>query len=281
MYFQDYMIYKENMALQFQYLLIFFWPFALIILTIFLFIIGFKKEYISAHPIFEFKDLFSEKIKYWSKDKTIHNSIVLLMLHIFSIMFRIFSPLQYLKILFKIQSNKNNPKGDVPAWFTECYILFWIAYELHLFVNSVTTNYKILISIILAYQSVQVIFNALYYSFLRPAFFGNKTVHQIYRNIILLLINYIELIIIFSLIFFINKDVFFKYDAVAQKVDAIYFSIITITTIGYGDITPIHPIGKIAVAFEALFGTILFVIALSRMIGATKPPDEHIQKKEK
>lgn len=48
-------------------------------------------------------------------------------------------------------------------------------------------------------------------------------------------------------------------------VDSIYFSIITITTLGYGDITPLTIIGKITSALEALSGIALIGLFLNAL----------------
>jgi hypothetical protein len=46
-------------------------------------------------------------------------------------------------------------------------------------------------------------------------------------------------------------------------VDALYFTIITLTTIGYGDITPTTMFGRIVVAGEGIAGFVLFAILAS------------------
>jgi Ion channel len=56
-----------------------------------------------------------------------------------------------------------------------------------------------------------------------------------------------------------------KIDASAPQpfVDAFYFTIITLTTVGYGDITPETSWGRIVVAREAVSGFVLFAILAS------------------
>lgn len=44
--------------------------------------------------------------------------------------------------------------------------------------------------------------------------------------------------------------------------DGFYFSVVTITTLGYGDLTPISGFGKMLAAFEALLGVVLIGLFL-------------------
>lgn len=55
----------------------------------------------------------------------------------------------------------------------------------------------------------------------------------------------------------------FGLDGIINCVDSLYFTVITMTTIGYGDITPAKDLGKVIVAVEGLFGFFLFALAAS------------------
>jgi voltage-gated potassium channel len=46
-------------------------------------------------------------------------------------------------------------------------------------------------------------------------------------------------------------------------VDALYFSGVTIATLGYGDITPKNPISKIFCVYEVFSGILIVVIAIA------------------
>jgi hypothetical protein len=45
-----------------------------------------------------------------------------------------------------------------------------------------------------------------------------------------------------------------------------YFSFITLTTLGYGDITPVHPAARMFVSVEALFGQLYPATLLARLV---------------
>jgi voltage-gated potassium channel Kch len=48
--------------------------------------------------------------------------------------------------------------------------------------------------------------------------------------------------------------------------DALYFSLITQTTLGYGDITPISPLARAMTGVEALLGQIFLVVLVARLV---------------
>ena len=54
-----------------------------------------------------------------------------------------------------------------------------------------------------------------------------------------------------------------------------YFSYITLTTTGYGDITPVHPVAKMLTMFEALTGQLFLAITIARLVAlAVMSPKE-------
>lgn len=68
---------------------------------------------------------------------------------------------------------------------------------------------------------------------------------------------YLALIPLFAVLFYFFSESLGLKDSL---VDSLYFSLATITTLGYGDITPTKDIGKIVVCFEPLMG--IFIIGL-------------------
>lgn len=47
----------------------------------------------------------------------------------------------------------------------------------------------------------------------------------------------------------------------------LYFSFVTLTTIGFGDITPVHPLAKSLVMLEGLIGMLFPAIMITRLVG--------------
>ena len=51
----------------------------------------------------------------------------------------------------------------------------------------------------------------------------------------------------------------------------LYFSLITVTTAGYGDITPVTSTAQISAALEAALGTLYLAILIGRIVGQLGP----------
>src|SRR4051812_34258335 len=68
---------------------------------------------------------------------------------------------------------------------------------------------------------------------------------------------------------------FFAQHVVATNVDFLYFSFVTITTVGFGDLTAGTSTGRVVVTFEALIGQIFLVTLVARLVamyGVTRRP---------
>ena len=52
----------------------------------------------------------------------------------------------------------------------------------------------------------------------------------------------------------------------AERPDFVYFSFVTLTTVGYGDVTPVHPLARSLAVAEALTGQLYPAILLARLV---------------
>jgi voltage-gated potassium channel len=71
---------------------------------------------------------------------------------------------------------------------------------------------------------------------------------------------------------------FFAQPGPKTNVDFLYFSFITQTTVGYGDLSPGTDTGRVIVTFEALIGQVFLVTLVARLVSMygrpQRPPDE-------
>ncbi|MEZ2229760.1 MAG: potassium channel family protein [Microcoleus sp.] len=79
-------------------------------------------------------------------------------------------------------------------------------------------------------------------------------------------IIYLLLIPIFALLFCFLPGLEIKYTENSPKIiQSIYFSVVTITTLGYGDITPQNSYAQLLAASEAIFGVVVIGLFLNSL----------------
>ena len=56
--------------------------------------------------------------------------------------------------------------------------------------------------------------------------------------------------------------------------DLLYFSLTTITTLGYGDISPVSAVARIWASFEAATGSLYLAVLIARLVSAWRPAEQ-------
>ena len=140
------------------------------------------------------------------------------------------------------------------------YVLFKVCFPLMILANHWQTNhYVIWIMVYLLLETVLYIPTLIFASdlFSRPRSYK--------RSMLLLFLNYVEVVFSFAALYscgnYLNKPL-------ESGFDAIYFSIITSSSIGYGDFHPVTTFGKILVSLQALL--FLFFVVLFLNFFSTK-----------
>jgi hypothetical protein len=72
--------------------------------------------------------------------------------------------------------------------------------------------------------------------------------------------------VLYQLIGNLHPDDFFVQAGVPTTMDSMYFSFTTLTTLGYGDLTPAGDIGRMLAITEALFGQIYLVTVVALIV---------------
>jgi hypothetical protein len=85
-----------------------------------------------------------------------------------------------------------------------------------------------------------------------------------------LVFSYLEVAIQFGVLFFCFPSGYFKNDF-SSIFEAIYFSVVTITTVGYGDFTPTRWQSQLACTYELAVGFVLIIFALGSYLAASDP----------
>lgn len=94
------------------------------------------------------------------------------------------------------------------------------------------------------------------------------------RRSMYIVMEYIVIILSYSLIYWFLKDGGFSQplgDGLAAFGNAVYFSFVTVTTVGYGDIYPITPFTKALAVSEVVVGMLVILLALGTVLGESEP----------
>lgn len=85
-----------------------------------------------------------------------------------------------------------------------------------------------------------------------------------------LVFSYLEVALQFGVLFFCFPSGFFN-KGFSSIFEAIYFSVVTITTVGYGDFTPTRWQSQLACMYELAVGFVLVIFALGSYLAANDP----------
>lgn len=73
---------------------------------------------------------------------------------------------------------------------------------------------------------------------------------------------------LYDLVLIVDPHAFsFNLDSVHPHANFSYFSLVTLTTLGFGDITPVAPIAQSLTVLEALLGQIYLTVLVARLVG--------------
>lgn len=103
------------------------------------------------------------------------------------------------------------------------------------------------------------------------AFISRFPTHPL-RTVLGTFLTFTYQVIGFAVFFVASENHFHR--KIEGILDAIYFSFVTITTLGYGEIKPITPWGKLLIVFELLAGLYFLVIIISIIASWINEPPE-------
>lgn len=99
---------------------------------------------------------------------------------------------------------------------------------------------------------------------------GKITIHRIVGGVLLYLVLGLTFVALFGFLTIFVSDAFkgleLRQGNFAIAGNLIYFSFVTLTTIGYGDITPLHPYVRGLANFEAVIGQLYPATLLARLV---------------
>ncbi len=145
----------------------------------------------------------------------------------------------------------------------EFFVLFKTCLPLY-FVLSGLYRYKITV-VLSIYLLLETIFYVASLIFVADMFVKPRSYR---RNVLMLFLNYLEISFCFAVIYagfhLVGKQ---SMHAAMTNLDYLYFSVVTSTTIGYGDMVPVTDLGKICVCIQAVM-VVAFIVLFLNFFGS-------------
>ena len=184
----------------------------------------------------------------WNNDHQEDNGIEKIFRLFLSISQLVF-PGVYIKYIF---SRKNYEYQDISMDF---YIILKLVFPIYILKNNLQDqNILIYIMVYVLLETVLYIPTLIFASDMlsRPRSYK--------RSMLLLFLNYLEIVFAFAVLYTLGDNMNKPF---THWFDAIYFSIITANSVGYGDFYPITPFAKVLVSIQAMFFLSFVVLFLN------------------
>ena len=184
----------------------------------------------------------------WNNDHQEDNGIEKIFRLFLSISQLIF-PGVYIKYLF---SRKNYEYQDIAM---DSYIILKLLFPIYILINNLQDqNILIYIMVYLLLETILYIPTLIFASDMlsRPKSYK--------RSMLLLFLNYLEIVFAFAVLYTLGDNMNKPF---LHWFDAVYFSIITANSVGYGDFYPVTPYAKVLVSIQAMFFLSFVVLFLN------------------
>jgi len=184
----------------------------------------------------------------WNNDHQEDNGIEKIFRLFLSISQLIF-PGVYIKYLF---SRKNYEYQDIAM---DSYIILKLLFPIYILKNNLQDqNILIYIMVYLLLETILYIPTLIFASDMlsRPKSYK--------RSMLLLFLNYLEIVFAFAVFYTLGDNMNKPF---THWFDAVYFSIITANSVGYGDFYPVTPYAKVLVSIQAMFFLSFVVLFLN------------------
>jgi len=94
------------------------------------------------------------------------------------------------------------------------------------------------------------------------------------ERLVLLVAAYFEVAAQFGILYFCALPSGYFNSDFRSIIEAVYFSVVTITTVGYGDIHPQNPWAQVACMYELAVGFIVITFAFGSYLATSQMPDQ-------
>ena len=213
------------------------------------------------------KQFFLKLTRFWNEDRSLSITLLLLLLFIF-VLVPSLTPSGNGEILIKITYSIILLTGILSVAKSKKFVtIVSIAAVISLFVNWLT-EVEPTRPVFIIHDLVAIFFNLLFALAILIKTFkaGEITFQRIQGSIVVYLVIGLTFTYAFHAIYLLSGDGSFNNLKGDGLKEFLYFSLTSLTTMGYGDITPVHPIARSFANLEALIGQLYPAILIARLV---------------
>jgi|GEM_PF-3493807 len=170
-----------------------------------------------------------------------------------------------------------------PAYsFIDIYVLLWvIALTIFLcFANQIAETARLIICVVVVYRILDIL-STHFCILLIDSQKSNWAPGSFNRSLLLILLNFYEIVVVYGFLYLsIGNIVNTQNEKLITPISAFYFSLVTLTTLGFGDFVPKSDSSRFIVMLEVFTGIIFLLIVIPSIISRLTAQNGVIKNKE-
>jgi hypothetical protein len=222
------------------------------------------KQYIA--PIM--KKLYGKLIHFWDEDKSLATMMFLLFAFIF-VLIPLLKPDRFGQVIIKLVYSVMLFTAILSVSKNRKYVVIIGIFAFVALVINWLSDIKPTLPLLVAQDFSAILFNSLFALAILVKTFkpGDITYQRIEGSIVVYLLLGMIFAYIYHAVYLIAGDSSFNNINTGNGLrEFLYFSFTSLTTMGYGDITPVHPMARSVANFEALIGQLYPAILIARLV---------------
>lgn len=213
------------------------------------------------------KKFFSKLIRFWNEERSLHSMMLLLLLFIFVLVPSV-NPERSGDTIIKIIYSLLLLTGILSVAKGRKYINFVIILSIISLSVSWLSHFQSTVPVLIANDIAAILLNLFFAIAILIKTFqpGDITYYRIGGSIVVYLLLGLIFMFTYHAIYMLAGAASFNNITDGSIKELLYFSFVTLTTVGYGDITPVYPLARSLANFESLIGQLYPAILIARLV---------------
>jgi len=214
------------------------------------------------------KNLIKKLVRFWDEDRSLSAMMILMLLFIF-----VFVPLMsgehagqvVIKLIYSIMLLT----GILSVTRTRKVLVAICVFAFIGMLVNWLSDIKPIRPLLVAHDLGAILFNLFFAIIILVKTFkrGEITYHRIVGSVVVYLMLGMVFAYVYHMVYLLAGNSSFNNINTGNGIkEFLYFSFTSLTTMGYGDITPVHPMARSVANFEALIGQLYPAILIARLV---------------